>query len=73
MAGFSQIKNKHAIIKVGEVMENEILSTLQKQVKELSTKLEFYYQLLECKNELDFVMRGSYLVNELTQILNGTY
>ena len=54
-------------------MENETLSNLQKQVKELTTKLEYYYQLLECKNELDFVLRGTYLVDELTKVINGNY
>ncbi len=54
-------------------MENETITNLQKQINELTKKLELYYQLLECKNELDFVIRGSYLIDELTQVVNGNY
>lgn len=54
-------------------METGIIASLQKRVNELSKKLELYYQLLECKNELDFVIRGTYLTNELTNVLSGNY
>lgn len=54
-------------------MENNFLEDLQQQIYNLQKKVELYFELLQCKNELDFVVKGSYLVNELTNVVNGNY
>lgn len=54
-------------------MENNTIERLEKLISNLESKLEMYYQLLLTKNELDFVMRGTYLVDELNQVMNGNY
>lgn len=55
-------------------MDMELLELTYKKVVELEKKLELYYELLKVENELEFVLKGSYfLEEELDAILNGTY
>lgn len=51
----------------------EMLDLALKKIKELEKRLEEYYQLLIIENELDFIMRGTYVYNEIEEIVNGTY
>lgn len=53
---------------------DELLEMALKRISELEKRLEMYYQILEVKNELDFILKGTYLVDEeLQNILEGNY
>ena len=54
-------------------MNQDLLERALKRIDELEKRLNIYYQMLKIENELDFIMSGSYYVDELDQILNGTY
>lgn len=55
-------------------MDIELLELTYKKVMELEKKIELYYELLKVENELEFILKGSYfLEEELENILNGTY
>lgn len=52
----------------------ETLELAMKKILELERKLENYYQLLFIENELDFILRGSYIVeDELSKVISGNY
>lgn len=52
----------------------ELLQLALKRIDALEKKLERYYFLLKVDNELDFVLKGTYLFNEdLTDTLTGNY
>lgn len=52
----------------------EMVELALKRIDDLEKKLEKYYQLLEVGNELDFILRGSYiLAEELPPVLTGNY
>lgn len=54
-------------------MEEEI-ELLRLKINELEKKLELYYQLLQIKDELDFIMKGKYILpSDINAILDGTY
>lgn len=54
-------------------MEEELELALQK-IAELEKKMEKYYDLLFVENELDFILRGSYIFeDDLDKILAGNY
>ena len=53
-------------------MENNILEDVQQQIYNLQKKVELYFELLQCKNELDFVVKGSYLVKK-KRYFNNTF
>ncbi len=45
-----------------------------KRLSDLERRLERYYQLLLIRDELDFILKGKYIVDEdLQEIMNGTY
>ncbi len=53
---------------------DELLELTIKRVDTLEKKLEKYFHILEVKNELDFVLRGSYIfLDELNLIMSGNY
>lgn len=53
---------------------NELLDLALKRIAELEKKLERYYKLLNITNELDFILNGSYVLNDnLADILAGNY
>ncbi len=53
--------------------ENEI-EHIQVRIARLEKRLEMYYQLLYMQNELDFVLKGGYILDtDLQNILNGNY
>lgn len=42
----------------------DLLELLLKRVDALEKKLERYYSMLKVDNELDFIMRGTYITDE---------
>lgn len=44
--------------------ERELLEMLYKKVLELDKKVEKYFSILEINNELDFILKGGYLLQE---------
>lgn len=53
--------------------ENEI-EIIQVRLARLEKRLEMYYQLLYMQNELDFVLKGGYIMEaDLQKILDGNY
>ncbi len=52
----------------------EMLELALKKIEDLEKKLEKYYHLLEVKNELDFILKGSYVFKEdIDNVLTGNY
>lgn len=52
----------------------ENFETLFKRLANLDKRVEKYYKKLYIENELDFVMNGTYVLNdELDKILDGSY
>jgi len=52
----------------------ELLQLALKKIDALEKKLERYYFLLKVENELDFVLKGTYLMNDdLSNTLSGSY
>lgn len=52
----------------------EVLELALKRIDDLEKKLEKYYQLLKTENELNFILNGTYLLNEdIEKILQGNY
>ena len=52
----------------------ELLELLLKKVAFLEKKVEMYYQMLKIENELDFIINGTYLMEEdVNNILLGNY
>lgn len=55
-------------------MENLTLELLFKKINELEKKLEKYFNYLKVENELDFVLKGTYIFKEeIESITNGLY
>ena len=53
---------------------DELLELCLKRIEDLEKKLEKYYHLLEVKNELDFILKGSYVFEEdVNSVLSGNY
>jgi len=52
----------------------ELLDIALKRIEVLEKKVEKYFQMLKVDNELDFIVKGTYLTQEdLDEILNGNY
>ena len=52
----------------------QLLELALKRIAELEKKLERYYKMLDVTNELDFVLNGSYILeDDLEKILSGNY
>ena len=52
----------------------ELLMLAIKRVEELEKKVERYYQLLKHENELDLILKGTYLSQQdVNSILTGSY
>lgn len=57
-----------------EVIMQEMLEILYKKIENLEKRLEKYYEFLKVDNELDFIMKGTYLLEEeITPVLQGEY
>ena len=54
-------------------MEELLLKTMKRN-EDLSNKLERYYQFLKFENELDMVLKGTYVTEmEIENLLQGNY
>lgn len=52
----------------------ELLELALKRIEKLERKLEMYYSLLKVENELDFVLKGTYLKDkDLESLMLGNY
>ena len=52
----------------------ETIELLMKRLDELEKRIERYYHMLKVDNELDFIMRGTYLTEEdIEKIKTGDY
>lgn len=52
----------------------ELLLMALKKIDELEKKVERYYQLLKYENELDLILKGTYITSkDVGSIMNGTY
>ena len=50
----------------------ETLEIILKRLADLEKKVENYYNLLKLNNELDFILKGNYVLNsDIEKILNG--
>ena len=55
-------------------MENITMEYLLKRIIELEKKLERYFNYLKVDNELDFVLKGTYVFkDDLLRLINGLY
>lgn len=54
-------------------MQNEI-ETLFKRLNNLEKKLEKYYSILFVENELNFILNGTYVLQQdIENVMNGNY
>lgn len=52
----------------------ELIQLAIKKIADIEKKLEKYYQLLKTENELNFILNGTYLLNQdIENILIGNY
>ncbi len=52
----------------------ELIQLVIKKIADIEKKLEKYYQLLKTENELNFILNGTYLLNQdIENILIGNY
>ena len=57
-----------------EVNMEELLELALKRIEILEKKVEKYYQMLKVDNELDFIVRGTYVTEEnMDNFLAGNY
>ena len=55
-------------------MENITIEYLLKRINELEKKLEMYFNYLKAENELDFILKGTYVLKgEVFNLINGLY
>ena len=53
---------------------NEELEDILRRLSELERKLERYYDFLSRQNELDFILKGTYILeDDIDEILDGTW
>ncbi len=54
--------------------ERELIELCLKKISDLENKIEMYYTLLNVGNELDFVMKGTYISDtDMANFLAGNY
>lgn len=52
----------------------EMVELCLKKINALEKRLENYYQLLKVENELDFILKGTYFIeDEMNSIMTGNY
>ncbi len=52
----------------------DLLELAMRRIETLEKKLERYYMLLKIENELDFILKGTYVTTEdMNAIIEGTY
>ena len=55
-------------------MEKITIEYLLKRINELEKRLENYFNYLKSDNELDFILKGTYVLKgEVLNIINGLY
>ena len=55
-------------------MENLSLEILLKKITELEKKLEKYFNYLKIDNEIDFILKGTYIIQEdIDNLIMGLY
>lgn len=55
-------------------MTTETLELALKRIADLERKIEKYFQILKIENELDFILKGTYVLEtDMENIINGTY
>ncbi len=55
-------------------MQEEMLEYVIKKLSELEKRLEKYYQLLRIENELDFILKGTYVLSsDIDNVVSGNY
>lgn len=55
-------------------MNTETLENALKRISDLERKIEKYYQILKIENELDFILKGTYVLQEdIDNIMSGNY
>ena len=55
-------------------MDKQTADIVFKKLDILEKKIERYYKILKIYNELDFILNGTYVLeNEINNILNGNY
>ena len=55
-------------------MEKDMLDLIIKRISDLEKKLELYYEMLKVENELSFIIKGSYtLQDKVDRVLSGNY
>ena len=53
---------------------DELLELALKRISDLEKRVEKYYELLNVKNELDFILKGSYVfASDIEAVLSGNY
>ena len=52
----------------------ELIERLYKKIEDLEKKIETYYHMLVVDNELDFILKGGYILeDDIDEILDGSY
>ena len=55
-------------------MNDDIFDKALKQIAELEKKINMYFEILKIENELDFILNGSYVLEEdIDSVIDGTY
>ena len=55
-------------------MNEDLVQLALKKIDELTKKLEKYFDILKVDNELDFVLKGTYVLeNEINDVILGNY
>ena len=55
-------------------MDNLTMLDLLKRIKELEKKLEAYFNFLKIDNDLDFILKGSYILKQdISDVISGNY
>lgn len=55
-------------------MDQTIIENISKRLTDLEKRIEDYFRLLEITNELDFVLKGKYLLDEqIESVMQGNY
>lgn len=56
------------------VMNEEMVQLALKKIDELTKRLEKYFDILRIENELDFILKGTYVLqSDIDAIMSGNY
>ncbi len=55
-------------------MNEEMVQLALKKIDELTKRLEKYFDILRIENELDFILKGTYVLqSDIDAIMSGNY